>query len=189
MLNYYDFISSTSSDKKKSDPLVCKMLYRPPSFLIGWVLYLFGFSANQTSFLATLVALFSLPFLASTLSSYFIIGVLMLFFVSILDCADGNIARASKTSSQVGNFFDALTGYVVYAFVPLSLSMHVFISAEGVFSFIHFFGIIAGVIAAITNILARLIYHNWINSYVSTSNLDHVKNKPNYFSRISLWER
>ena len=68
-MNYKQFKSSLSKDKKESDPLVSRKFYRPISLLIGWLLYKFGFTANFVSILSILIGLIYETFTISNILS------------------------------------------------------------------------------------------------------------------------
>ncbi|MCL1818516.1 MAG: CDP-alcohol phosphatidyltransferase family protein, partial [Spirochaetaceae bacterium] len=50
-------------------------------------------------------------------------GVALLFVFSVLDCADGNMARTLKTSNPWGSWTDAVGGYIAYTASLLGLGM------------------------------------------------------------------
>lgn len=86
-----------------------------------------------------------------------IIGILMIIFCSILDCADGQVARISHKGSMFGRCFDGTIDSVVYFAIYLCLSIRVILMSGtnipftdigwfswwglGLFVFIVFFGI------------------------------------------------
>jgi phosphatidylglycerophosphate synthase len=87
-------------------------------YLAGHVAYYFcrwGVSANMTTLLALLVSLSGLLFygLAPAGVASAVISLIILQFGYVLDCADGQVARATKTSSEQGAWFDNLADITI----------------------------------------------------------------------------
>jgi phosphatidylglycerophosphate synthase len=95
-------------------------LARPASYFVAWGLIKGGVSANGASILSTIVALAACA-ATLTFQNAWITTSLVLAWL-ILDCADGNIARATKTGSKYGEFLDALSGYILAALLPLCVA-------------------------------------------------------------------
>lgn len=106
------------------------LILRRPSFYLTWIFLKMGISANQTTFLSAIVGLIGCVFLG--FGDYWIKigGVVLMNFCFILDCVDGNIARYRKLFSPFGEFIDALVGYVITAFLFMSLGVGVFFDPD-----------------------------------------------------------
>jgi phosphatidylglycerophosphate synthase len=88
------------------------LIYRPLSFLFTPVLALVGASPTVVSTAMLLLSL-SLPLLAAGLddgAAYVIAAVA--FTCMVLDCADGNLARATNSASDRGAYVDFLADIV-----------------------------------------------------------------------------
>ena len=69
---------------------------------------------NQVTYFSVFVGLVSAyTFSIGTLQAFFFAGIL-LEIVLILDCVDGQLARATGCSSDLGRLLDGIAGYVIY---------------------------------------------------------------------------
>ena len=69
---------------------------------------------NQVTYVSVFVGLVSAyTFSLGTLQAFFFAGIL-LEVVLILDCVDGQLARAKKCSSDWGRLLDGIAGYIIY---------------------------------------------------------------------------
>ena len=126
-MNYKQFKALLGEAKKKSDPICCRLVFRPLSFPAGWLIYKIGITANQISLISiflTIISFFALIFLSP---NYFILIPFLLLLVALLDCIDGNVARARGSTGPGGEWMDAFSGYTVYAFIPFALGIHIFL--------------------------------------------------------------
>ena len=170
---------SYHSTKQLSDRNDLWLYYviRKISFYITWIFLKFGFSANQTTYIAIIVGLTGCGFIIYTDYKIKIIGTLLINFWIVLDCVDGNIARYKKESSEYGEFIDSLGGYLMNALLFLSVGIGAFNCPEQSFRFIcqlFIFNIlninesiliILGAWSSITNILSRLIFQKYMNIF------------------------
>jgi len=166
-MNYKEFKSYLSKDKREADPFVSKKFYRPVSLLLGWQLYRLGMTANSISILSILIAFFSCSFFISGDQSLSLFGSIFILIVGITDCIDGNIARASKQLSSRGAWLDALSSYLIAAFLPISLGIYAFQN----YNYFYFSGdwLILGSLMSINNILIRLVFQKFSNLILSNS--------------------
>ena len=56
LVNYSEFKALLGENKRSSDPLWCRFIFRPLSFPIGWLFYKIGMKANSVSLLSILLA-------------------------------------------------------------------------------------------------------------------------------------
>lgn len=99
---------------------------RLPSFYLTWIFLRLNISANQATYICLIVGLASCIFLALGSYTLKLAGALMVALYLVLDCVDGNIARCKKSSSPFGEFIDAWVGYIVAAFLFMSIGLGVF---------------------------------------------------------------
>ena len=100
------------SNWEKTD-IYAHFIGRRISYIPTWIFLNLNFSANFISFIGIIFALTSFGFLC--FGSTFLlklIGWLFLYFWSLFDYIDGNIARFRKTSSHYGELWDAAGGYI-----------------------------------------------------------------------------
>ena len=112
-INYYEFKSLLGETKRLSDPLCARYFYRPLSFPIGWLFYKLGLRANYISLLAILLTILSSFIMVYAGSDMIVTASLILIIVALLDCIDGNVARARSETGSSGEWMDALSGYCV----------------------------------------------------------------------------
>ncbi len=105
-----------SLKKKGSEEIFDLILFRPLGFLTAYGLRKTPITPNAITILAMLCGI------ASGFSYYFYsfyLGALFLFFSNCFDCADGQLARLKKTSSQFGMILDGFADYIVYISINL----------------------------------------------------------------------
>jgi phosphatidylglycerophosphate synthase len=81
------------------------------------------FSANQVSYFSVLVALLAAVSMMTGNRLLIIVGALLFNVWAVLDCVDGNVARARGQANEYGSFVDALSGYIATALVILSIGV------------------------------------------------------------------
>mgnify|MGYP004597317593 CR=1 FL=1 len=154
------FYYNTPEWKRKKDPLICKVIYRPISFVIASGLANVGVSANAVSYFSILIAILSsLFFLRGGYESNIIAAVLLNFWL-ILDCVDGNLARSVKKQA-FGEFADAISGYILTGLTCISIGFSVFNTGGIVFDKNNEWILLFGGIASISDLLMRLIYQKY----------------------------
>jgi phosphatidylglycerophosphate synthase len=122
-----DIHASLPPEKAGQDGLWTRFVLRPISMPVSWAALKMGFSANAVSYISVLFSLaggvlFSFP-------GYWIPGAGAVLFnvFSVLDCADGNIARVTKTASPWGAWADAVMGFIAYTAVFFSTGIYLFL--------------------------------------------------------------
>jgi len=96
-----------------------RYLIRPPAFLVVRILHKTSVTPNQLTFASFFVGLAAgLAYLGATRAWFAAAGVLVMLS-SILDCADGQLARVKNMSSRYGAhldlFLDRVTDFVAIA--------------------------------------------------------------------------
>lgn len=117
------------ADKKLIDPFL-SLAYRPFSLRVSWALSKTNVSPNSITLLQIFVGLAGCLwiFLDPSISA-FLGGVVLLHLAYLLDCVDGEIARAKKMNSVAGIFIDkyahAITMPAIFVSVGSFMSFHV----------------------------------------------------------------
>ena len=182
-LNYTQFKILLGDAKKNSDPICCKLIFRPLSFPVGWLIYKTGLTANMISLISILFTVLSSLILIFCSEEYIFLVSFLLLFIALLDCIDGNVARARGTAGPGGEWMDALSGYTVYALIPLALGIHIYFYHQ--LFFLTELWIIIGALTSISNLFLRLLYQKFINSNSSNFDQKYLKVKNSFFSKIS----
>ena len=177
-MTFEKFISLTPRDKIRSDPFVSRILYRPLSFYFGYILFYFSIRANHVSIFATFLVF---PICILMCIGWFNLAIALAVIFSIADCIDGNLARVEHeifmtSSPSNGSWLDACSGYVFYAFFPISIGIYCETQ-------INLFGIdgliqILASLVSVTNILLRLMHQKLLNVKNKVGQIDeHSQNK------------
>ena len=182
-LNYPQFKSLLNESKRNSDPIFCKFILRPLSFPIGWIFYKIGMKANTVSIVSILLTLISCNLILFGNDSKLIMASLIMILVALTDCIDGNIARARKETGPLGEWMDALSGYTVYALLPLSLG--IYLSLNSNFEVMASIWVIIGAATSIANLYQRLIYQKFINSLIKHPIINELKKTKSALSKLS----
>jgi phosphatidylglycerophosphate synthase len=114
---------SFSAEKAAHDGLLSSRFYRQISFFVTPWFMNAGISANTVTGLAILICI-AMPPVALLLGSHAYLGVAAFCLAYlVLDCVDGNIARVSGSSSQMGQYLDSTAGklYAITRTVALGI--------------------------------------------------------------------
>jgi len=145
---------------------------RKISFYPTWLFLKIGISANQATFISIIVGVIGCSFLAFGNYGARIMGALLVNFWIVLDCVDGNIARYKRSISEYGQFVDALSGYLLNAFLFLSAGIGAYTQPEPLLGFVRkIFAlninqnifIVLGAWGSISITLSRLVFHKFVN--------------------------
>lgn len=174
---------------------------RLPSFYLTWIFLRLNMSANQATSISVIVGLASCAFLALGSYGTKLAGAIMATLFLTLDCVDGNIARYRKSFSPFGEYVDALAGYVVTAFLYMSLGVGVFTNPNSSLLLTHPEGffiafnkevfLIVGFWSSLSYVLARLISLRYKTIVTSAPNNDTSRDVPpkRIFRIISILSR
>jgi len=181
-MRYSNFKATLPSNKAQSDPLLCKLLFRPLSLPVGWLFYRMNFSGNGVTIGGILLAMVAFGLLLTGNYILSIIAAVLLMLVALGDCVDGNIARATDKTGPGGEWMDALCGYTVYAILPLALGLH--LELAGTTTLFPGAWVLLGAVTAISNLFLRLVYQKFSNVMASSGN-SSLQGKGTLFSRVS----
>jgi phosphatidylglycerophosphate synthase len=118
-----DVILSLPKEKYKAESLWSRVLLRPLSFPAAWLGLAFGLSPNGMSWLSAFIAVAGGVLLGWFDGLWQWAGIFLFFVFSVLDCADGNMARTIKQPNPWGSWTDAVGGYIAYTASLLSLGL------------------------------------------------------------------
>lgn len=154
------FRDSMPDWKKKKDPMIARLIYRPLSFYISSFCANRGISANSVSFFSIIFSIATCVFFYFNDITWHIIGAVLLNIWLLLDCVDGNIARTVK-KQPFGEFADATSCYILLAFVYGAMGYAAYIDGGVLFDKGNLLIFIIGILASSMDILARLINHKF----------------------------
>ena len=152
-------ISAYPPEKRSSDTLWAKIIIRQLSFYVAWLAMKLGLSAFQVSMLSLLMPVIALGFWFTNSP---LIAIILLNLWFLLDCVDGNIARA-RGGTQMGEFVDASSGYVMVGLSYLGLGIYLDLSHAVWMGIVAPGFTIIGALTSILSLLARLYYQKYQN--------------------------
>lgn len=158
-----EIIRSLPEKKNSKSSLWVKLVVRKISFLITYLLINVGCSAWGASIISVLVAIAGSFCFVVDNTFCRIIGVCLIEFWLVLDCVDGNIARVKKTSSEMGDFIDALSGYYVTGLVYFFVGIAAYYTTN-IFRNDALALIVLGGVSTIAGLLARIIHQKYTYS-------------------------
>jgi phosphatidylglycerophosphate synthase len=99
---------------------------------------------------------------------------------AILDCVDGNLARAEKkqgdiSNNAIGPWLDACSGYFFYAFVPVAIGLY-YEKQTDLFGVDGMIQLISSLVA-ISNLLLRLLHQKLMNEKNIAGEIAPINNK------------
>lgn len=105
------------------DETLTLYILRPIAFIFVKLLYKTSVTPNQVSFAAIFFGLISGFFFSWGTLTGFLIGGILYFFVLVLDCVDGMIARLKKNGTPVGRIVDGFADYSVGILVYIGIGI------------------------------------------------------------------
>ena len=158
-----EIIKSLPVKKNSKSSLWVKLIVRKLSFLFTFLFINIGCSAWGVSIISVIVALCGSIFLGIDSTLFRIFGVMLIEMWLVLDCVDGNIARVKKTSSQMGEFIDALSGYYITGFVYFFVGVAAYYTTS-VLEKYSFLLIIMGGVSTVAGLLWRIVHQKYTYS-------------------------
>ena len=126
--NYKNFLEFSDDvfpkEKLLVDPFLSRY-YRPFSLRISWLIYRTAITPNFITFLQIIIGLtacFAIAIYPE--KNIFILGIIFLHFAYLLDCSDGEIARAKKMNSLEGLFLDKFAHAITMPSIFMAVSIH-----------------------------------------------------------------
>ena len=126
--NYKNFLEFSADvfpkEKLLIDPFLSRY-YRPFSLRLSWLIYRTNITPNFVTFLQIIIGLSSCLVIAIfPKQEIFILGIIFLHLAYLLDCSDGEIARAKKMSSLEGLFLDKFAHAITMPSILMAVSIY-----------------------------------------------------------------
>ena len=126
--NYKKFLEFSEDvfpkEKLLIDPFLSRY-YRPFSLRLSWLLYRTNITPNFVTFIQILSGLSACLVIALfPKQEVFILGIMFLHLAYLLDCSDGEIARAKNMSSLEGLFLDKFAHAITMPSIFMSVSIY-----------------------------------------------------------------
>ena len=119
-----------SKCKRENDYIITLFFTNEISLFVTWILCRTPVTPNQVTITSILCALFCGIFYALGM---FFWGSLFLFLSHMLDCTDGNLARAKETFSPFGRWMDFIGNRTGEVFIFLGITCYFYKIDESVF--------------------------------------------------------
>jgi phosphatidylglycerophosphate synthase len=149
--------------KRKKDPILSRVFYRPLSFFCSAFFCNVGWTANMVSYLSACIAL--LACLCFVLGVP-VMGAILINFWLVLDCTDGNIARSVR-KERYGDFADSMSSYICVGLMFCCMGFSAYQTGGILFASGSPWIILIGALAGSSDSLMRLIYQKFLNSTVA----------------------
>lgn len=149
--------------KRKKDPILSRIFYRPVSFFCSALFCRIGWTANMVSYLSACVAIIAC--ICFVLGAP-ITGAVLINAWLILDCADGNVARSVK-KERYGDFADSMSSYICVGLMFCCIGFCAYGTGGALFAPGSPWIILMGALAGSSDSLMRLIYQKFLNSTVA----------------------
>lgn len=156
------FYNSLPAWKKKKDPILSKVFYRPLSFVFASFCAKHGISANTVSYISTIEAVIACSFFLFGTYTCNIIGAILINVWLLMDCIDGNLARAVK-KQPFGEFADASSSYVLVGLMGICIGFSVYVQGGCFVAPGCKWMLLLGAIASSSDTLMRLTYQKYKN--------------------------
>ena len=169
MYSLATIIKSLPISKNSKSSLWVKLIVRKVSFIFTFILINCKCSAWLASIISVFVACFGCVFLGidSTISR--VVGVVLIELWLVFDCVDGNIARVKGTSSEMGEFIDALSGYYVTGFVYFFVGLAAYHTTELFLNKTDWM-LLLGAVSTVAGLLSRIIHQKYVYSIMVINN-------------------
>lgn len=161
-VTYRDLKATFPEEKKTVESIYGRIIpVRKISYWITLPLLKLNITAFTASVISMIIAIVACVMIAIPNPKARIIGIILIPIWHIFDCVDGNIARYTKTASDFGSAIDAICGYFVDAYLPLSLGIAAYNVGYSYLKIPGYVYIIFGAIGSISYTLMRLIHQKY----------------------------
>ena len=146
--------------KKKKDPILSRIFYRPVSFWGASVCANCGISANTVSYFSAVFAIIACLLFLIDICTVKVIAAVMINLWLIMDCVDGNLARSVK-SQPFGEFADGISSYILVGLMCITMSFSVYQTGGLFVDAGQAWIILIGAFASSSDTMMRLIYQKY----------------------------
>lgn len=165
--------------KRKKDPILSRIFYRPVSFATASICANLGISANTVSYFSGIFAIVAC--LLFLINSYpvKIIAAIMINIWLVMDCTDGNLARSVK-SQPFGEFADGISSYILVGLMCTTIGFSVYQTGGIIVSSGNIWILLLGAFASSSDTMMRLIYQKYkatANEMVSNGFIEQEEDK------------
>lgn len=146
--------------KRKKDPILSRILYRPMSFFLASFCANNGINANTVSYFSGIVAIVACSLFIFEEHYLHIIAAVMINIWLLLDCTDGNLARSYK-KQPFGEFADGISSYILVGLMGVAMGVAVYFEGGLIVDINNPWIILLGALASSADTFMRLVYHKY----------------------------
>lgn len=172
--------------KRKKDPILSRIFYRPASFVTASLFSSAGIGANEVSYFSAFVAIAAcLMFLPDSFALN-LTGAILINVWLLLDCTDGNMARSVR-KQLFGEFADGISSYILVALMCTCMGVCAYNTGGVLVDKGCIWIVLAGALASSADTLMRLIYQKFnaeYNKHVKQGILPELEDKRTDHSQV-----
>lgn len=146
--------------KRKKDPPLSRIFYRPTGFVLAAAFANAGVGANTVSYLSIIEGVLACALFLPNNHACRIIGAILINLWLVLDCTDGCIARSVK-AEPFGEFADGISSYIVVALAGPAMGIAAFYEGGALIAPGSPWIILLGALSSVSDTLMRLIYQKY----------------------------
>ena len=143
--------------KRKKDPPLSRLFYRPAGYMLAALLANAGVSANGVSYFSAAIGLAACLLMPLPCP---VIGALLINLWLVLDCTDGCIARSVK-AQPFGEFADGISSYILVSLLGTSLGLEAYFEGGAILEPGSVWILLMGALASTADTLMRLIHQKY----------------------------
>lgn len=168
------FRENLPAAKNSKSSFLVRHFYRKVSFYFSSLAYMAGLTANQVSFLGTIIAFFAAGMYLFPAREVQILGGVMTAIWLVSDCVDGNLARCVG-KQPYGEFIDAVGSYTIVALILPAVGVAAYNGGSIVLNYSPWV-ILLGAFGGLADALARLYYQKYLNEKQSVEGKEKAEN-------------
>ena len=146
--------------KRKKDPPLSRIFYRPAGYFLAAVFANIGISANSVSYLSILEGILACILFLPNNFICRVMGAVLVNLWLVLDCTDGCIARSVK-AQPFGEFADGISSYTIVALLGICMGMACYSDGGLLINPGSPWIIFIGSVASVSDTLMRLVYQKY----------------------------
>lgn len=146
--------------KRKKDPILSRLFYRPMAFVFASICARLGVNANDVSYFSAVVAVVGACLFLPDSYVCHVIGAVVVNFWLILDCTDGNLARSYRRQT-FGEFADGISSYILVGLLCTMIGFATYWEGGLLVNAGCPYVILLGALASTSDTLMRLVYQKY----------------------------
>ncbi|MBU1077232.1 MAG: CDP-alcohol phosphatidyltransferase family protein [Spirochaetes bacterium] len=159
--------------KKTLKPVETEELFdlyiiRPISFLLVLLVKNISFSPNYYTLISMVTGVMTGFFFADGSYTGLVWGAVFLQITNVFDCADGQLARYKKITTQFGKILDGIADFVTYAAIYFGIAYHIYRFTDNGFIFLYAF------ISMLFMFIHIFYFDHFKNQFISFSVRDYI---------------